>query len=129
MNVAILDDHRLLVDALTQAVLTHQPEAQVTGCTRWDELEQALMRDSFDLVLMDMRLSECLGVELLPQIHEMAPAARVVLVSAFTSQELLLKSLNLGIAGYLSKTGPMESFQRGLAAVLRGERHFDSPMT
>lgn len=127
MKVAILEDYVPLMEAMCESVRCLQPGAEVVGCTRWDELEPLLGLLSVDLVLMDMRLNECLGIELIPRIHELSPESRVVVVSAFMDQDLLLRSLNLKIDGYLSKLLPIEHFSLGLSAVLRGESHFDDP--
>lgn len=127
MKVAILEDYPSLMEALCETVRSLDPGTEVVGCTRWDELEPLLGLLAVDLVLMDMRLSDCLGIELIPRIHELSPHSRIVVVSAFMDQDLLMRSLNLRIDGYLSKRVPIERFSLGLSAVLRGESHFDDP--
>jgi len=120
MKVAILDDYVPLMEAMCDTVRSLDPAAEVVGCTRWDELESILGLLAVDLVLMDMRLNECLGIELIPRIHELSPQSRIVVVSAFMDQDLLMRSLNLKIDGFLSKLVPIEQFSLGLSAVLRG---------
>lgn len=128
MKIAILEDHEPLMEALCETVRSLEPSAEVVGCTRWDELESMLGLLAIDLILMDMRLDECLGIEIIPRIHELSPDSRIVVVSAFMDQDLLLRSLNLKIDGFLSKWAPMEQFSLGLAAVLQGESRFDDPL-
>lgn len=126
MNVAILDDHQLLAEALASSIQSHDPSAEVNCFNRWEDMEAHLAGNACDLVFLDMRLTECLGVELIPVIHQMSCNTRIVVVSAFANGELINKCLNLGIVGFISKTSPIEVFHRGLAAILAGKTFFDS---
>lgn len=125
MKIAFLDDHLLFAESMAQAVLHKFPEATVSCFSSWSELEPALNAEGFDLVFLDMRLEDCLGAELVPRIREVYPTTRIAIVSAFASRDLLIKCLNLGICGYISKTSPIEVLINAIGELVRGGSFFD----
>jgi len=55
----------------------------------------------------------------------LSPKTRIVLLSAFAQNDLLIKCLNLGIVGYISKTSPIETLLEAVNAVAAGGTFFD----
>ena len=125
MKIAFLDDHPQLAEALAEVILQTFTDAEVECFSRWAELEPVLVSRQFDVLFLDMRLEDCLGAELIPSILESSPGTRVVVLSAFSQRDLLLKCLNLGIAGYISKTSPTEKIVEAIQMVLEGGTFFD----
>lgn len=125
MKIAFLDDHPQLSEAIATAVRQTLPQVEIRCFTRWADLEPELVPSQFDLLFLDMRLEDCLGAELIPSILETSPQTRIVVLSAFAQQDLLLKCLNLGIAGYISKTSPIETLLEAVQTVIQGGTYFD----
>lgn len=96
------------------------PGTQVDCYSHWSELEPTLVPEQYDLLFLDMRLEDCLGAELIVPIQELSPKTRIVLLSAFAQNDLLIKCLNLGIVGYISKTSPIETLLEAVNAVAAG---------
>ncbi|NBP23023.1 MAG: DNA-binding response regulator [Proteobacteria bacterium] len=125
MKIAFLDDHPQLAEAIAGAVAAALPGTQVDCYSHWSELEPTLVPEQYDLLFLDMRLEDCLGAELIVPIQELSPKTRIVLLSAFAQNDLLLKCLNLGIVGYISKTSPIETLLKAVNAVAAGGTFFD----
>jgi DNA-binding NarL/FixJ family response regulator len=125
MKIAFLDDHPQLAEAIASAIQQTLPDVEVQCFTRWADLEPELVPCQFDLLFLDMRLEDCLGAELIPSILETSPQTRIIILSAFAQQDLLLKCLNLGIAGYISKTSPIETLLEAVQTVIQGGTFFD----
>lgn len=125
MKIAFLDDHPQLAQAIASMVRQTLPEAQVECFSHWEELEPQLITEQYDILFLDMRLEDCLGAELVPGIREISPQTRIVVLSAFAQKDLLLKCLNLGISGYISKTSPIETLLEAVQAVVQGGTYFD----
>jgi len=125
MKIAFLDDHPQLAEAIAGAVAAALPGTQVDCYSHWSELEPTLVPEQYDLLFLDMRLEDCLGAELIVPIQELSPKTRIVLLSAFAQNDLLLKYLNLGIVGYISKTSPIETLLKAVNAVAAGGTFFD----
>ena len=72
----------------------------------------------FDAVLLDQKMSGMDGIETLRQIRRRAPAARVIMVTAFGSIELAVEAMKLGATDFLRKPLTPEILRGALAAAL-----------
>jgi len=61
-----------------------------------------------DVALLDMRLPDRSGVEVVRQLREEGNPAKAVLLSAFDDEEYVMEALSAGAAGYLVKTMPSD---------------------
>ena len=73
-----------------------------------------------DLVLMDMRLPGCNGIEATRQILSQAPDTRVVIVSAHEDEDYVREALLAHVAGYILKTAPARELIEGVRAAAAG---------
>ncbi|GAB6060967.1 sigma-54-dependent transcriptional regulator [Desulfonatronum parangueonense] len=102
-NVLIVDDERDMLDGLrrilpyelekTNIVVTHSPLHAL-------ELAAA---SPFDLILMDVRMPEMSGMELLEQIRAMDSKATVIMMTAYGSIETAVQSIKLGAYDFITK--------------------------
>ena len=81
-----------------------------------------LLRNAPDinLVLLDLDLSDSRGLVTLERVREAAPQVPVVVLSAHDSRDQVLAAIELGAAGFLSKTVDAEQLVRGVQRVLAG---------
>ena len=74
MRLLVVDDHPLVREALTGVLAQLRPEAQVEGVGSARELRQALSRaPAADLVLLDLKLPDAHGMDLLAEIGRDPP--------------------------------------------------------
>lgn len=100
-RVLIVDDEALLLRTLSQAF--EDAGFEVTTAKSAEEARAALdCESSFDLMLLDNRLPEQSGLELLEVMHKPA-GMRVVLMTAYDTDETYKRSLALGTDLYLKK--------------------------
>lgn len=83
-----------------------------------------LLTSGYALTLVDMRLPDGNGVDLLGWMHVHAPQVHAVVVSAFAEEETILSALRAGAIGYLLKDREdielalsLRSLQRGGAPI------------
>lgn len=101
MKVLIVDDEEVL-RRLVRLTLedVHEVREAHDGPSALEEIRN---HGPFDVVLLDHRLPGPSGVDLLPEIRLQMPAARVVMITAYTSLDLASAALARGASHFLAK--------------------------
>jgi DNA-binding NarL/FixJ family response regulator len=103
IRVLIVDDHEIVREGL-RTVLAEQADVEVVGEAGDGERAVALSRAlSPDVVLMDLVMPGMGGLEALGHIREAAPAAQVVVLTNFASDQTVRDAVANGAVGYLLK--------------------------
>ena len=121
MNVLLVDDHPLIHDTLRAIVRSVRPGAQFHS--QFDlaaGLSQAGRLDGLLLVLLDLGLPGCSGMDALERFRKALPGARVAVISADEDAERVRAALDAGAAGYLPKTLRPKVLADALRAILDG---------
>ena len=104
IKVLIVDDHRMLAEALDVLLASEDGlEAMGTAGTADQALEMC-RRGCPDVVLMDIDLPGTNGIEATARLLEMCPEARVVAITALQDQGLLADAVRAGASGFVPKT-------------------------
>lgn len=74
-----------------------------------------------DVVLMDIRMPRLDGVAATEQLLARPGAPRVLVLTTFDADELVLRALEVGAAGFLLKDTPPKQLQQAVLAVAKGE--------
>ena len=108
IRILVADDHPVLRDGLV-AVLGTQPDFQVVGeAGSGAESVRKFVELSPDVVLLDLEMPEMDGVEALTSMREHDPAARVIVFTAFDTDERILSAVKAGAQGYILKGTPRD---------------------
>jgi DNA-binding NarL/FixJ family response regulator len=134
MNVLLADDHRLLLEGLNNLLSAHG--VRVVGMAR-DGLEAVALARAVepDVILMDIRMPRCDGLEATRRIKAEMPGAVIVILTTSAEDHDLFEAVKSGAFGYLLKSMDAEElvealeqarqgvppFSPGLAAKLLGE--------
>jgi DNA-binding NarL/FixJ family response regulator/signal transduction histidine kinase len=123
LRVLLADDHPLFLDGLRNMLTAHG--MNVVGLARdgVEAAEQAIAVRP-DLVLLDIQMPRCNGLEAARRIKASLPAATIVMLTVAASEESLFEALKLGASGYILKSVSSEQFFDTLASLLRGEPVF-----
>ena len=122
MQVLVVDDSRL-ARAVLQGVLREAlAGARVDAVV---DLESAFYRAGRGrgpaLVLLDLGLPGCTGLEALARFHGKYPHVPVVVVSATDDRDSIREALEAGAIGYISKSSPRDVIIAALRQVAAGD--------
>jgi DNA-binding NarL/FixJ family response regulator len=120
IRILVADDHPVVRDGLA-AILSTQPDFEVMGQagTGREAVEQATALQP-DLVLLDLEMPELDGVGALEQLRALNPAVRVIVFTAFDTDERILGAVRAGAQGYLLKGVPREELFNAIRVVHSG---------
>ena len=119
MRVLLVDDHRLLIEGLSNLLSAHGIE--VLGIAN-DGLEAVDMaRQLFpDLVLMDIHMPRCDGLSATCQIKALFPNMKIVMLTTSAEDQDLFEAVKSGASGYLLKSISGEAFIEALRGLEEG---------
>jgi DNA-binding NarL/FixJ family response regulator len=120
IRLLLADDHPVLRDGLA-AILATQPDFSVVGQAS-DGEEAVLLAHSRlpDVILMDLEMPGMDGVEATRRIRADNPQARILVFTAFDTDERILGAVQAGAQGYLLKGAPREELFRAIRVVHGG---------
>jgi len=121
MKVLLIDDHPLILSALQNVIEGIGKNVTVVGVAGARAAREALVADpDFELVLLDLRLGDADGFELLVELRATYPAVPVVVVSASDRSADVIRAIDLGAMGFVPKRASNETLQEALLVVMKG---------
>lgn len=121
IRVLVVDDHPVVREGL-EAILEDDPEFQVAGSVgSAEDAIAAAPRSLPDIILLDLELPGMSGVDAIPKIAGVAPDARVIVLTAYDTEDRVLGAIRAGARGYLLKGASAEEIARAIRAVHAGE--------
>jgi DNA-binding NarL/FixJ family response regulator len=125
IRVLVADDQKVVRDGLCLLV-GMLPGVEVIGAAvdGEDAIRQA-RRDVPDVVLMDLRMPNCDGVEATRRIVRDQPSVRVVVLTAYSDDERVFGALRAGARGYLTKDASAGEILQAVSAVCAGNAQLD----
>jgi len=121
MKLLLVDDHALLRDGLALVMAQEFIGLQLLQAGTLAEAQALLQRDpDVRLVLLDLGLPDGHGIEAMPRLREVAPAATLVALSADERRETVMAAIGAGAAGYIPKTADAAVMLAALHVVLAG---------
>ncbi len=102
IRVLVVDDHRVLAEALT-AALSEEPDMDVVGIAGSVAEIPDHLASHVDVVLMDYMLGDGTGADGTRIVKARQPDAAVVILTAVSDGETILETVKAGADGYLTK--------------------------
>lgn len=119
-RVLVVDDHEMFSEALG-LLLGRQPDVRLVGSARNAAEAMQMLGQEPDVVLMDLDMPGTNGIEATRQIREIVPDAKIVLLTAVQSPEIIADALAAGACGYVPKTRAVEELMDVVRRAAAGE--------
>jgi DNA-binding NarL/FixJ family response regulator len=121
MRVLLVDDHALFREGLA-GLLSSQPDIEVVS-EAGDGLEALVKAQELqpDLILMDVMMPGCDGLEATHLIKKALPDSKIVMLTMHDEDNALFEAIRNGAVGYVLKNTASESLVAMLRGVMRGE--------
>jgi len=123
VNILVVDDHAVVRSGVKQFLASTDDLRIVAEAATGEHALAQLRAQSCDLVLLDLRLPDLGGMEVLRRIKAGHPALPVLVFSMFSEDEFALPVLQAGASGYLCKDSAPEQILLALRTVATGGRY------
>jgi two-component system response regulator NreC len=120
MNIAILDDHEL-VRVGVATTLRDTPHQITISVASAEDLFAALQQGTpCDILLLDLIMPGTDGAEVAQRLRKEYPEVKIVVLSVDNREYTLIRLLQIGIDGFVSKRGSLDEVTRAIDAVAQG---------
>ncbi|MFJ9020142.1 response regulator [Streptomyces sp. NPDC102259] len=120
-RVVVADDQTVVREGIVM-LLGLLPGVEVVGAAGDGEEAVRLVAElAPDVVLMDLRMPRCDGVEATRRIRSEHPGTQVVVLTTYADDESLFPALKAGARGYLTKDAGGDEIVRAVHSVLSGD--------
>jgi DNA-binding NarL/FixJ family response regulator len=127
-RILIADDHAVVRAGYRQFLEADPSITEVGEAASGDETLDALRRDQWDLLLMDIHMPDRSGLDILKHVSASYPDIRVLIMSGLPEEQYARNVLRAGASGYLSKDGSPEELLRAVRLVLKGRRYISASL-
>ena len=123
IRVLIADDHPMLREGVV-AVVGQQADMEVVGeAATGTEAVETHRRLRPDITLLDLRMPEMNGVDVLTAIRRESPFARVIILTTYAGDAQAISALRAGASAYLLKSSLRRELLDTIRSVHAGMRH------
>ena len=128
-KILLVDDHAIVRLGL-KSLIERYPQFEVVGeagsARKALELVTTLHPD---IVVMDIRLQGTSGIEACEEIVKSFPRIKVLMLTSYATNEMLLSAIRAGASGYVLKEIGSDDLVKALEAVGRGDGLLDPVLT
>lgn len=127
MKILIVDDHALVRRGMGHVVRECFTEAEVVEAGNAVEAIEVMTSDNVDVALVDVRMPDPDGLELLHQMKERWPDTPVIMLTSFDHAQYVRRALAEGAAGYMLKDATPQDLEQAIKVAISGGGNVLSP--
>ncbi len=121
MRFLVADDHDLFLKGLEFILKESYPDIELVFAHSYSDIFQILEKDrDFSLVMTDLAMPGGKWLDSLQQIHNLLPDTPIIVLSAVFDKEIVQKTIDLGVSGYIPKTSSNMVIISAINLVLSG---------
>ncbi|WP_044641219.1 response regulator transcription factor [Risungbinella massiliensis] len=117
----LLAEDQIMVRQGLKMMIESDAEMKVTG--EADNGNEAILlceKQSFDIVILDIQMPVMDGIEAAKVIKSRWSNTKILILTTFDDTQYVLEMLNIGVSGYILKTGDTDSLLRSIRSALSG---------
>ncbi|HOK77574.1 MAG TPA: response regulator transcription factor [Verrucomicrobiota bacterium] len=123
LRILVVDDHALIRRGLRQVIGEGWKDAVVGEARNASEALEQIYTKNWDVVVADITMPGRSGLDLLREIKAANPKLPVIILSVHAEEELGVRAIRSGAAGYVSKECAPDQLVEAIRKVLSGGRY------
>jgi len=125
LSLLLVDDHEVVREGLRFLLQRHPQFSVVAEAATVQEAVEAAKQFHPNVAVLDIRLPGRSGIEACREIKGILPNCRVVMLTSYADEDLLMEAISAGASGYILKQIGSDALVQALEAVGRGESLLD----
>ena len=123
-RILLADDHTLMRQGLRHILESHEDFEIVAEASSGIEAVEAAQKHSPDIAIVDVAMKELNGIEATAQILKHSPHTAVLILSMYSDERYVLRSVKAGARGYVLKNSAGDELVQAILTVQRGMAFF-----
>jgi two-component system, NarL family, invasion response regulator UvrY len=128
MRILIADDHPIFRAGVKEILGKEKDVESIGEADTGHKVLELARKQRWDVVLLDLTMPGKDGLQVLPELRRERPELPVLVLSAHPEDQLALRLLKSGAAGYLTKDKAPEVLLTAIRKVLRGEKYISESL-
>ena len=121
ITVLVTDDHAMFAQGVVRSLQEHDDIVVVGTAGSVEEAVAAARMHTPDVVLMDYELPDGTGVDAAERIKAELPDTKVVMVTSYTDETVLVRAIEAGCSGFITKHKAIQEVSSAVRAAHAGE--------
>lgn len=128
MKILLADDHAMFRSGLRRILEEEFAKVEIDESSSCDETLRKLQKGEWNLLLLDIAMSDKSSLNVLPDIKAHHPKLPVLILSMYDDRQFIIRALRGGAAGYLTKENAPSELILAIQAVTSGRRYISETM-
>jgi NarL family two-component system response regulator LiaR len=126
IRVLVVDDQTVVREGLV-SILSFQSDIKIVGqAQNGQEAIEIAKQDKPDVILLDLVMPKLDGLESISRLREVAPAAKILILTGYADAERVFHAIKAGAIGYMLKDSTWEQLLQAIRDVSKGQSYIDS---
>lgn len=123
ISILLADDHPYLRRGLVQILIDEFPGVMIGEASNASELLELAQKQRWHVVVLDLKMPGCGGLEALDELRRLSPGLPVLVLSMYPEDQLAVRVLRAGGAGYLTKESAPQELVHAIKAICKGGKY------
>jgi NarL family two-component system response regulator LiaR len=120
IRLLVVDDQTVVREGLA-AILATYPDIEVIGqAAEGNQALEIIKQAKPNVVLLDLQMPGLDGLATIPKIKEIAPSARILVVTSFADSDRVYQAIKAGALGYILKDATRDQLVYAIRDVAQG---------
>ncbi len=124
----ITDDHPIVRRGVRELLEEEQLCSEISEVRTGEEALEAVRRQPWDLMILDIALPDKHGLEVLKETKLLQPSLPVLMLSLYPEKEFAMRAIKAGASGYLTKQSAPSELLAAVMRVLQGGRYITAAL-
>lgn len=120
IRIVIIEDDIILREGYALLIDTTTGFEVINSYYSYDEASVNISADMPDVILLDVQLPGTNGIDAIPEIKRTLPACKVVILSVYEFEDVIIKAYANGASGYLTKDTPLTNIVDTVNEIMEG---------